>query len=236
MAWPGHGPAALAGVRTTPPGAKPRTAKAPSAHIPPGTVVPRAVVLASPAAPAAAQGAGSPAHRVWVQARDVAESVGSCGWEPREPGAAARRALAQWAGYAQECRMKRAAARSSGVLRRNLPAERTLRCSVAAWALATVGRTLATAHAMRQLLCRVLPRRRRRAASRVLRFDCPAPPRSRLHGAGRAKQRHGHAHCVCSTRAHASTQQLGAILLTLRASPSLAAYCTKTLLCDERAG
>ncbi len=82
---------------------------------------------------------------------------------------AAQRAVQEWAARAQECRMKRVVARSSRLLRRNLPAERMLRRSVDAWALATVGRSLAQAHAMRQLLSRVLPDRRRRTASQVLR-------------------------------------------------------------------
>jgi len=83
--------------------------------------------------------------------------------------AAAQRAVQEWAARAQECRMKRVMARSSRLLRRNLPAERMLRRSVDAWALATVGRSLAQAHAMRKLLSRVLPDRRRRTASQVLR-------------------------------------------------------------------
>ena len=65
--------------------------------------------------------------------------------------------------------MKRVVARSSRLLLRNLPAERMLRRSVDAWAMATVGRSLAQTHAMRQLLSRVLPDRRRRTASQVLR-------------------------------------------------------------------
>jgi len=228
MGWPGH-----------PPGAKPRgsTTNTSSTHGSPGPFVRRAVVLAAPAAAPAALGAGSPAHRVWVRARDAAESAGSCGWEPRDSAAAAaaRRALAEWAEYAQECRMKRAAARSTRVLRRNLPAERMLRCSVAAWARATVGRTLATAHAMRQLVCRVLPRRRRRAASRVLRFDFPPPRR----GAG-CRAPAGASSSTARRPASAARELVRrsswAILLTRRASASLAAYCTRTLRCDVRAG
>ena len=70
----------------------------------------------------------------------------------RDPhdSAAAQRAVQEWAARAQECRMKRVMARSSRLLRRNLPAERMLRRSVDAWALATVGRSLAQAHAMRK--------------------------------------------------------------------------------------
>ena len=163
----GPGQSAGSAARRTPPGAKPRTRR---------PVSPFPVLLHDALQDACAPANGSQ----WVE-ESAAVSPGAhdeetalCrGDEPGRRGprdsAAAQRAVQEWAAHAQECRMKRVVARSSRLLLRNLPAARMLRRSVDAWAMATVGRSLAQTHAMRQLLSRVLPDRRRRTASQVLR-------------------------------------------------------------------
>ena len=214
MAGPGQSAASAA--RRTPPGAKPRTRRPISPF--PGLL--------------AQHGVCAPANSEWRRDWWVEESAEVStgvhneeaalrgGAEPARRGphdsASAQHALQEWAARAQECRMKRVVARSSRLIRRNLPAERMLRRSVDAWALATVGRSLAQAHTMRQLLSRVLPERRRRTELKVLR--CAPLARELVR---------------CTSKPNLPVPRR---LAHARASASLAGCCKKMPRCDERAG
>jgi len=151
--------------RTTPPGAKPRRRRGGAGGSCDG---------AAEAGGAAVLWAGG-AIRVAVHAAAAASAPDEedLPTEPPEPHRAwcsrveeeARQAVRGWCELAQHCKMRRALAASSSRGRRSWTAARTLRSTLATWERATVGCNLAQAHAVRQLVTRVLPAWRRRAVS-----------------------------------------------------------------------
>ena len=78
-------------------------------------------------------------------------------------------AFREWSGHVTESKMKRAVVLSTSRLSHGWCAVRMLIRFLDMWAHTTIGQSLAKIHALRQLLIRVLPARRRQTCSDVLR-------------------------------------------------------------------